>query len=182
MPRDDLIAGAVRNHYLAHWGHNEGIVMRSANTEVVIHEWPPDVVRKGVVAYSTSGTLDGPRTGHLREFIVLLTDSRSGIARSLADLWVTGATASVGHGTTVGHGDPLWTGTEMCNYLVTSQESLLQSLAIDHETHVTFHRAIPVYDSEVEVKRQNGLDALLAVWREARVPFWDPARADPLRP
>jgi hypothetical protein len=182
MSQDDLIADAVRDHYVAHWGHNEGIILRPGNTEVVIHEWPLDVVCKGIAAYSTSGTIDVPRTGHLCEFIVLLTDSRNEIARSLADLWKTGTTASIGHGTTIEHGDPLWAGTKMSNYLVTSQESLLHPLEIDHGTHVTFYRAIPVYDSEVELKRQTGLGALLTVWREIRVPFWDPARADPLRP
>ena len=178
MPQDDLIADAVRAHYVAHWGQNEGIVMRSGSTEVVIHEWSLGVVRPGVVAYSTSGILDVPRSGHLREFIMLLTEPRNEIANSLADLWVTGTTASIGHGTTIGHGDPLWPGTEMTNYLVMSQESLLHPLAINRATHVTFYRAIPVYDSEVELKRKDGLDALLAVWREKRVPFWNPTRAN----
>jgi hypothetical protein len=89
----------------------------------------------------------------------------------------TGAKLGLGH--SVNFGRP-WMGTSKCNYGLVSLPYLdgpsLENLKIGSK-ELKFYWLIPVTRSEVEFKKQNGLEALEELFGRARLDYLNPARS-----
>ena len=54
--------------------------------------------------------------------------------------------------------------------------TLAPDLTVDDRVHVEFLQAIPLFDSELALKKEEGAETLLEQWRAGGVPFWNPSR------
>jgi Suppressor of fused protein (SUFU) len=181
---------AVRDLYIASWGEPS----RRARFDVGefgidVLKWSAEVSPEGVALYATVGAscrpLEGTDPGHRIEFFTGLLPEQDGIASSFAALGLYSAREgeALDHGHTVPASRPLWPGCGMRTYLVMrAREGFLPALDLSDGLHVEFLQALPIFESEREYKVQHGPDALIRLWEENRVPFWDPTRPDSLIP
>jgi hypothetical protein len=174
----------VRDHYVARWGEPEQSFrpVRTRNQTGFPGEivgWPkgragsPDVTIYATVGASTFVS----EHGHASEFFCRMGDDCPGVAEGLADVCtvVHCRGLDIGHGSTLTFPKPLWRGTKMQAMLCVAQKGVLEPLA-GPGWHVEFHQAIPVFTHEVDIKRRDGVDGLLAWWQEHEIRFWDPHR------
>jgi hypothetical protein len=148
-------------------------------------KWSAEVSPEGVALYATVGAsgrpLPGTDPGHRIEIFTGLLPEQDGIASSLAALALYSAREreAIDHGPTVPASGPLWPGSGMRTYLVMrAREGVLPALDLSDGLHVEFLQALPIFDSERDYKVRHGADALIRLWEEHRVPFWDPTRPD----
>jgi hypothetical protein len=183
-----MIADAVRDVYRARWGEPS----RQANFAVGEHEieilkWTAESSPEGVALYATIGAsawpLAGQDPGHRIEFFVGLLPEQDGIASALAALGLYSAREGVAldHGHTVPAGGVVWPGAAMSSFLIMRpRDGFMPALDLSDGLHVDFLQAIPIYESDRAFKAEHGADALLRLWEDAGVRFWDPGRADAL--
>jgi hypothetical protein len=179
-----MIADLVRKHYAASWGEpSRQALFRDGRSEVEICKWAPDSNPEGVHLYATVGAsihaMAGVDPNHRVEFFVGLLPPIDDIASPLAALALYPVREKVllDHGHTVPSDAPLWLGTAMRRLLVLRPVTpIVSPLALGDGVHVEFLQAVPIFESELEYKSQHGIDALLRVWEESRVRFWDPRR------
>ncbi|MEV6965592.1 hypothetical protein AB0M47_10780 [Hamadaea sp. NPDC051192] len=124
---------AIEAHYQKRWGDTDRDVRQSEDIEVVVHRWPLNTVRKGILVYATAGIDRSKHEAHLNEFLVVLSEYRNETSTSLADLWVAASGARLRHGTTVNVGRPLWKGAAMASYLITRQSAMIEALRLAEE-------------------------------------------------
>lgn len=180
-----VIVEAVRDLYAARWGEPA----RKANFQVGefsvdIYKWSAESTPEGVNLYATAGASSWPMTGrtpgHRVEFFLGLLPAMDAVASPLAALALYAARekVAVDHGHTVPGDGPLWPTTEMRRFLVMRPlGDIIQPLTLSDGTHVDFLQALPIYESEFAYKTEHGAEALLELWEQSQVPFWDPNRA-----
>lgn len=174
----------VRQHYQNLWGEpsrTAHFTIFGKETEVL--KWDADTNPEGVCLYATAGVSDYPLEGyeptHRLELFTGLIPAQDAIARPLSMLALSpvirGTHLAANH--TMTFPEPLWPETEMHGFLVRRPKTeIVPPLAVD-EAHVEFLQAIPVFPSEVDYKSRHGADALIQVWQEANLPYWNPNRS-----
>jgi Suppressor of fused protein (SUFU) len=179
--RDTMMIGdAVRSAYRARWGEPS----RDARFEVGelaidILKWDANANPEGVALYATLGAsswaVPGRDSDHRIEFFVGILPEQDGIASALAALGLYPVREGVAldHGHTVPAGEQLWPGSRMRTFLVVRPRSdFLRPIELADGLHVQFLQAIPIFESEVDFKREHGAEALMRRWEETGVPFW----------
>ena len=180
-----MIIDAVRDLYLARWGEpSRNARFHVDGLDVEIFKWSADVNAEGVNLYVTIGAsarpLAGLDPGHRIEFFTGLLPPRDDIASPLAELALYSAREGVAldHGHTVPTGGALLSGTDLRWFLVLRPVGdIIPPLELPDGMHVEFLQAIPIFESELAYKAAHGAEALLSLWEEARVPFWDTGRS-----
>jgi len=153
--------------------------------EIQVFKWAVDHPRNpaGVTIYATLGASTvlalATKPQHRMEFFTGQLPENDDIARPLALLGLHsvmyGTPLDDGH--TVSYPEPLWAGTQIHGFLIIRPQSeILPALALPREIHVEFLQAIPVYDSEIAFKKENGVTALLARWEKAGARISNPDR------
>jgi hypothetical protein len=171
----------IRKHYLARWGEPDEtfkcIGLAGVASEVLtwpIHRTGPLEVNLfatiGASAYATEG-------GHSAEFTVGITDDCNGVAEGLSVLvgGVVHRQIRVEHGSTFSFQEPLWPGTGMTAFVALRQKRQIEPLVLASR-HVQFFQAVPIFDYEVEIKQQKGVQALHDWWRANEVRVWQAHR------
>jgi Suppressor of fused protein (SUFU) len=179
-----MIAGAVRDLYVARWGEpSRKAAFRVAGLEVEIYKWDAEATTEGVALYATIGASAYPVAGrdpkHRVEYFLGLLPPQDAIASPLASL----ALYSVREGVAVGHGDtvpadgPLWPGTDMRRLLVLRPlGEIISPMELPDGMHVEFMQAIPIFESELAYKARHSAAGLLGHWRDSGMAFWNPGR------
>lgn len=180
-----MITDAVRDLYLARWGEpSRNARFHVDGLDVEIFKWSADTNPEGVNLYATIGAstrpLAGRDPGHRIEFFTGLLPARDNIASPLAALALYPARAGValGHGHTVPAGEALLPPADMRWFLVLQPVGdIFPPFELPDGMHVEFLQAIPIFESELAYKAVHGTEALLGLWEEEQVPFWDPGRS-----
>ena len=187
MLTDDVIA-----HYKAAWGQPS----RTADFErdgyrLQVFKWSANQNPEGVNLYATSGlsayALAHRDLRHRIELYVGLEPAVDDVARSLALLALVTLVdkLTIGSDHTVQFPEPLWSGTAMRTFLISAPTPEILPALSPREggLHVDFHPVIPIYDSELQFKRDHSADDLIERWRAHAMPYWNPNReADPHAP
>jgi hypothetical protein len=180
-----VIREAVERYYLQQWGKpSRTATFRSADATIEVYKWNADSTREGVAIYATVGAslypIKDTPSDHRVEFFVGLNPERDEIASPLAAL----ASYPIAHNVTIGHGHtvpldkPLWVGSGMSSLMVLRPVStVIGQLHLSGGLHVEFLQVIPLFPSEVVFKSKRKAEDLLALWKAAGVPFWDPERS-----
>lgn len=179
------VVDAVRHHYVRLWGKPSRVAEFATHDEhVEVHKWDKARTSQGVTVYASLGAsaadMPGTDHGHRVEYLVGLQPGQDDIASELASLslWARQKDVTVGHGHTVGGDWPLWRGTAMTKFLILKPESdLVPALELEDGVHVQFLQAVPIFDSERRFNHHHGVAALLKIWEDAHVPFWNPQRS-----
>ncbi len=180
-----MITDAVRDSYLAQWGEpSRKASFRVDEFEMEVFKWNAAANPEGVNLYATIGASARPIVGrdpsHRIEFFIVLLPARDEIASPLAALalYPTREGVALDHGHTVPADEPLWPGTEMRLFLVLRPiGDIISPLELPDGTHVEFLQAIPIFETELAYKAANNAEALLQLWEESRVRFWDANRS-----
>jgi hypothetical protein len=178
---------AVAKYYESLWGRPSRVdEFYAAGARILIHKWDVGATDEGVALYATVGASEGENLGdHRVEFIAGLLPEEDGIMPALAGLAsFPSARGPVNKGDTVTLGGPLWSTTEMQAFLVVPEvDEFIPTLSLSGY-HVEFLRALPVYDSEVKLKKELGPGWLMEQMHAqgirmsspARPPVWDTRR------
>jgi len=186
-----MISDAVRDYCITKWGvpAKRQWFYDDIGNKVDVLKWTADATGEGVTIYVTIGASVRPVKGwdpkHRAELFIGLKPEADGVMQRLAMLAAYPATSgkAIDHGHTVTLDGPLWPGSQMRTFLILRQiEEILPALVLDDGLHVEFLQAVPIYDSELELKKTHGVPALLQRWREAGLAFWDPGREPESRP
>lgn len=187
MLTDDVIA-----HYKAAWGQPS----RTADFDrdgyrLQVFKWSASQNPEGVTLYATCGlsayALAHRDLRHRIELYVGLEPAVDDVARSLALLALVTLVdkLTIGSDHTVQFPEPLWPGTAMRTFLISPPTPEILSALSPREDglHVDFHPVIPIFDSELQFKRDHSADDLIERWRAHAIPYWNPNReADPRAP
>ncbi|MFC8039448.1 suppressor of fused domain protein [Paenarthrobacter sp. NPDC057355] len=176
---------SVGAYLLSRWDEPaERIRFEVEGLSIQVWKWDAATTGEGVDVYVTVGAAAGasshsPGTvDHRAEFLLGLRPGQDAVASPFAALGLyghrNGVTIADGH--TVPSDGPLWPGTEMMAFLLREQEAIIPTVQLSDGSHVHFLQAMPLHESELLYKRRHGMDALMAHWKERRVPFWDSER------
>jgi hypothetical protein len=178
----------VSAHYEARWGSpSRRWNFERGSSGIEIFKWDHDQTAEGLTVYATvlrrAEEMLAVDDAQYPEFFVQLLPEEDAIAPAMALLgtFAVRKHVAVGHGHSTTHPEPLWPTTEMNSFLILrqiSEAAVPQLLLDDAGRHIDFFRAVPVYDSEVRFKAARGVDALIDLWNERSIAFWDPRRSD----
>lgn len=177
------IVERVRAHYARHWGHPSQEFEYTIGPETYeVYRWNAETHPEGVNLYATNGaSAYAPASKkHRFEIFLGLLPAADEAARTLAMAasLPSRQKADLGDGHTIAFEEPVWPGTAMRSLLLARPtEEILPDVLLGERLHVEFLQALPLYDSELALKKKEGAESLLDRLRAARVPFWDPARA-----
>ncbi len=178
----------LEQHYQLHWGDPaRKEVFEVDDREIAVLTWLADQTNEGVTLYATVGMSLWPTSAgesHRAEVILGLEPPRPGATEALAALaaYPFHSRTALDHGDTLDLSSPLWPGAGFTTWLVTRpSDEVLPVLEHGVDVHVEFLVAVPVFPSEVERKRREGVMGLRAHWELFSVDFWNPDRQDLLR-
>ncbi len=99
-------------------------------------------------------------------------------ARHTAQEWGISVIESAEISVILTTGEALLPGTDLRWFLVLRPVGdIIPPLELPDGMHVEFLQAIPIFESELAYKAAHGAEALLSLWEEEQVPFWDPGRS-----
>jgi hypothetical protein len=179
--RAGTVYEAVREQYRETWGQP---AMRTQldvdGAAVAVYKWAADSNAHGVAMYATVGASDRPVPGRAEddrvEFYVGLVPEHDEVCDALAALTSHAEREGVtlDHGQAVTVNRPLWPGTHMQSFLVVRPTPpMLPPIALRHGPRIEFLQAVPLNHNQGEFKSEHGTDALLDLWKQAGVPYWD---------
>lgn len=174
-------------HYETYWGSpsRRWNFDRDGRTHIEIFKWDHHQTADDLALYASvlPRAADTLAAGDAQypEFFVQLRPDQDAIAPAMALLgtFAVREHIAIGHGHSTSNPEPLWPTTGMNAFLILRQtrDAVVPQLLLDDAgRHIDFFRAVPVYDSEVRFKAAHGVDALLHLWSERSVAFWDPRR------
>ncbi|WP_250027542.1 suppressor of fused domain protein [Paractinoplanes maris] len=149
---------AVARHYRSLWGRpGRKLNFGGHGVRVQVHHWRAADTDEGVELYATVGASAARMAGrHRVEFILGLT-SEVDVAESLAGLGSFPALAGeIDKGDTVTLGGPLWPGSDFRAYLIIPEVDDYLPPLVSRRAHVQFLRAMPIFESEIDLKKEHG--------------------------
>jgi hypothetical protein len=154
---------AVARHYRSLWGRPaRKLTFGGHGVRIQVHHWRAADTDEGVELYATAGASAARMDGqHRVEFILGLT-SEVDVAESLAGLGSFPLlSGEIDKGDTVTLGGPLWPGSECRAYLIIPEVEDYLSPLVSRRGHVQFLRAMPIFDSEIDLKKEHGAGWLM---------------------
>jgi hypothetical protein len=178
-----MIFDRVRAHYEGLWGEpsrEAEFTFDEASYEV--YEWDAETHPGEANVYATNGASSHVLASkrHRVEIFIALRPAAddAALTAAMAASHPHRMKTELGEGHTILFEEPVWPGTTMRSLLFTRPlHPLIPHLELGDGAHVEFLQALPLFDSELAVKKTEGAESLLARWRAAGVRFWDPARA-----
>lgn len=175
----------IETHYLSQWGRPSRRARFETRQETIeIWKWAPEISAQGVAIYATVGASVWPVPKldplHRTEYFIGLLPERDEIASPLAALGLHSLRehVAIDHGDTVPTGRPLWRGSSASFFLILRPTRALIAPVVDSNgVHVEFLQAVPIFDEEREFRMRKGTEALVDLWRDASIEFWNPTRA-----
>lgn len=161
---------------VGHWGKPDRYArFETESTTVEVLKYEAETTNEGVVIYATATSGPSP-SGHFGEFILGLDSARDEVADPLARLSAFARMTPVHDGDTVPIDGPLWPGSPFRRFLTMRQvESIVGPFDINGR-RVEFMNAIPIHESEVEIKAAFGARAFIEELRGQGLGFWDAER------
>lgn len=180
-----MIQDDVRKHCVRRFGEPSRRAEFSASGHAVqVLKWDSDRTPDQVNLYVTVGVSAHPLGGHgpqhRLEFFTGLLPSEDRVARPLALLSMEAILnrRELGHGYSMTLAERLWHGSQMHGFLmIRARSEVIPDLELPSGSRVEFLQAIPATVSEIAIKTEHGIDALLSHWEAEGVPFWDPRRS-----
>lgn len=169
----------IAKYYQSLWGKPSRVkTFYPGGYRIRVHKWSAASTDLGVALYATVGASEGRQdTDHRVEFIVGLLPEEDAVMPSLAGLGsFPVAVGPANKGDTVTLGGPLWPGTEMRAFLMVPEVREFIPTLLLKEYHVEFLRAMPIYDSEIELKKQNDAGWLMEELHSQNVRISNPRR------
>jgi hypothetical protein len=170
----------IEQHYRSVWGKPSRTSRFFAKGRGIrVHKWDSGVTDEGVALYATDGASDGGNQGpHRAEFVVGLLPSEDAVMSSLAGLGVfPSVSGEVNKGDTIWLGSPLWPGAGMSAFMtIPAVDDFIPTIELK-EFHVEFLRVLPVYDSEIELKKIHGASWLMRQLHAQGMLLSDPLRS-----
>lgn len=147
--------------------------------KIEIYKWEENQTEEEVAIYATGGAsavFGTPETSC--EFFIGLTPQVDDIAQALAEVALHGSGSSdipkPGDTTTLTY--PLWEGTTASAFLFTDGDDIICPTRIGSK-NLVFVQLVPLFPSEIEFKKVNGVEALWSAFESLQVPYWDSRRA-----
>ncbi|MEU7907725.1 suppressor of fused domain protein [Actinoplanes sp. NPDC049118] len=169
----------VAKYYQSLWGKPSRVLdYRGSGARLQVHTWGIADTDMGVALYATVGASEGKAAGdHRVEFILGLDPPQDGVISSLASLGAFPILAGeIDKGETVTLGEPLWPGSEMRAFLMVPEVEDFIPPLVTRRKHVQFLRALPVYDSEIDLKNKHGAGWLMDQLFDQDLGIADPER------
>jgi hypothetical protein len=170
---------AVAKYYRSLWGKpSRKLSFRGSGARVQVHTWEAAATDWGVALYATVGASAAPTAGdHRVEFVLGLRPAVDQVVQALASLGSFPVLAGeIDKGDTVTLGEPLWPGAAMRAFLIVPEvEDFLPPL-VTRRGHVQFLRALPIHDSEIDLKNEIGAGALMESLQNQNLRLADPER------
>lgn len=169
----------VARYYQSLWGKPSRVLnYRGSGARLQIHTWGITDTDMGVELYATVGASTGKAAGdHRVEFILGLDPGRDEAISSLASLGSFPILAGeLDKGETVTLSEPLWPGTEMRAFLMVPEVEDFIPPLVTRRMHVQFLRVMPIYDSEIDLKKEHGPGWLMDELFDQGLGMWDPQR------
>jgi hypothetical protein len=182
---------AIRAHYLSAFGESTGErTFESDGRGVDVLRYKAPDAGPGDHVYATLGgaqyPLPGASAAHRLEFYAQLIPDVPNIGRVLATLamYPERELVALSDSHSVDIQRPVSQFSEMHQVLLfrPSVEFLAPLELRGGEFHIEFLEVVPVYESEVQYKREHGMGALFDMWEGKRVEFWNPGRPDSVGP
>lgn len=177
-------AQAVRQHYSSVWGERMSLADFPPSTRSFLSRHfevlcLPPTSSRNAWTYATSGMSEGMQ--HPIELHILSPNSSDEVPELLAA--VASFHREIGGlalGDTVNFGKP-WIQESTCEYGLVSLPYLdgpsLEILDLGEKEDIRFYWLLPITQSEVEFKKENGLDELEALFDATEFNYLDPFRS-----
>jgi suppressor of fused protein SUFU len=178
-----MILERVRSHYRSHWGQPSRAAEFTFGQETYeVYKWDAATHPEEVNVYATNGASSYAPASEKHRFEIFMglvpAADDAAVTLAMAASYPSRQEAELGDGHTITFEEPVWPGTTMRSLLLTMPlELIIPDLTLEARAHVVFLQAIPLFESELALKKRDGAESLLARWRAARVRFWDPGRA-----
>jgi len=175
---------SIEEYYLEKFGKpaRQAEYLSPEGHKIEIYKWDEQQTNKGVAMYATIGASDvlgGSSSGC--EFFIGLTPEVDDIAQTLADISLHGrgnqSIPDSGDSITLSY--PLWRGTKAKTFLFTSGDEIIPPVQID-EKEVVFRQLVPLFETELDYKKENGEQELWSAFESKQVPYWDSGRSQAL--
>ena len=156
----------------------EAEFVTSDGNRVEIYKWNEEQTGEGVAMYTTLGASkvlgDSQSTC---EFFIGLTPEVDNIVQALAEVALhgNGTDRVPNSGDTITLAYDLWPGTKARSFMFSDGDEVLPSTKSDGK-EVHFIQLVPLYDSELQYKKEYGEGALWNKFESLQVPYWDSER------
>lgn len=166
----------ITNYYIEKYGSpaRTAEFVSKDGIEIKIYKWTAEQTKEGVSIYSTMGANSRlSDKAFACEFFIGLTPDADDIAGALAEVALHGSRGSQppknGDSITLSH--PLWDGTNARSFLFTDGDEILPPLQLKDKL-ITFIQLVPLFDSELNYKKDNGEQKLWAAFEAKKTPYW----------
>ncbi len=171
---------ALANYYVDKYGLPErrAKFVSPDGKAVEIFKWNSEQSHEGVTMYATLGACKTLGSDDRAcEFFIGIMPAADDIAQALAEVALhgNGSGEIPSSGDTVTLAYPLWSGTDARSFLFTAGEEIIPPIKARNKT-VEFLQLVPLFDSELQYKKDHGEGALWRIFEENEVPFWDSRR------
>lgn len=175
---------SVKNHLIGLWREPTRIAdFQTLDFSIEVFKWDANIHPEEVNFYTTVGMSNHRIFGfdplHRIELFIGLTPSKDEIAERLAHFAYTSIrdNLQIGDNHSMTFSAPLWNNTKMdCLLLSIPNVEIVPTLLLEDGVHVSFLQMIPLFPSELEYKKANGVDDFWKSWQSREIPFWDSER------
>lgn len=170
----------ISNYYISKYGNpeREAEFVSPEGKKILIYKWNEDQTGEGVAMYATIGASHSLGCEqHTCEFFIGMTPSADNVVQALAEVALhgNGSDKIPDSGDTLTLVYDLWEGTKAKSFMFTDGEEILPPLS-ENGKHVEFIQLIPLFDSELQYKKEHGEEFLWDRFEEKEVPYWDSSR------
>ena len=170
----------VKAYYVRKYGDPEREAEFSVRDgkRIEVYKWNEKQTDEGVTIYATAGANNWLGDGKAGcEFFIGLTPEADDIVEAVAEVGVdgNGTNEIPSSGDSITLSCPLWTGTKAKTFMFTCGHEILPPIQANGKS-IEFVQLVPLFDSELRFKKENGEAALWEKFRQNVVPYWDPTR------
>ena len=178
-----MVEREVEQYLLGLWGAPARSASFSGDgNDVSISKWEAGQTDEGVTLYVTNGAsrrVCDVSSGRRVEFVLGFHPEQDDVAKPLSMLAgsvLSGIDVARGHAVTLA--DEFWPGSSFRTFMMLPpMEEIIRPLKLSDGTHVEFLAIVPIFDSELELKKVNSAEWIMGEFADRDIPWWSPRRS-----
>lgn len=170
----------IAGYYVSKYGDPErqAEFISSDGKRVEVYKWNEEQTGEGVTMYTTVGASESLGSGQAAcEFFIGMTPAADSIVHALAEVALNGngSDKAPSSGDTITLAYALWADTDARTFMFTDGDEVLPPISIRGKK-IKFIQLVPLFDSELQYKKEHGEEALWKKFEVNEVPYWDSNR------
>ena len=172
---------SVTDYYWEKYGEpaRRAQFVSSEGIHINIFKWTESQTDEGVAIYATQGSVNTLcEANECCEFFIGIAPDVDEIIDALAEVALhgNGRNNVPNSGDTITLASTLWNGTQAKSFMFTNGDEIMPPL-INGMKHISFIQLVPLFEAEMEYKKEMGESALWEKFEEENVPYWNSSRS-----